>query len=440
LGFSAEWADSCDVEAIKKAYHKAVLMYHPDKAQHKTADGKEDRTVFLKIQEAFNVLSSEPKRRAYDSQLPFDESIPKEDKVDASLAKGPKKFFKLFDPVFKRNARFAVQKPVPELGDLATPIADVYKFYDYWINFESWRDFTGVNCEHNPDDAQSREEKRWMQKENERITKKLKKNEMDRIIQLVMLAQKKDPRIVADKEAKRQAKDADKNAREAIIKRIEEEDAAAKAWDEAAEAAVQEKAATAKADREKQKKLKSNARNVLRKLLRHTATLGQGSGEYGIVSAPDVELICSAAELDDLTDINKAFGGDAATKDTSLFLESGAAVILEKLEGFKEQQARIEEEERLAKQPAAAPAKGASPRKGGGASAAATGPVEREWAREQLSILARAVQRYPAGFANRWGSVTTYLNGLVKPAEPFTESEILRTAYKLANGLFETSA
>lgn len=33
LGFTPEWADSADSEAIKKAYHKAVLAYHPDKAQ-----------------------------------------------------------------------------------------------------------------------------------------------------------------------------------------------------------------------------------------------------------------------------------------------------------------------------------------------------------------------------------------------------------------------
>ena len=68
--------------------------------------------MFLKIQEAYKVLSSESLRRAYDSQLPFDESIPKQEKIDKALAKGPHKFFKLFDPVFKRNARFAVQKPV----------------------------------------------------------------------------------------------------------------------------------------------------------------------------------------------------------------------------------------------------------------------------------------------------------------------------------------
>ena len=45
--------------------------------------------------------------------------------------------------------------------------SQVYRFYDYWINFESWRDFTGVGAEHKIDDAMSRDEKRYYAKENE---------------------------------------------------------------------------------------------------------------------------------------------------------------------------------------------------------------------------------------------------------------------------------
>lgn len=129
LGFGGELGAAADIEAIRRAYHKAVLAYHPDKAQFKTADGKEDRTVFLKIQEAFNVLSSEPKRRAYDSQLPFDESIPSEERIQKAIVKGPTKVLKLFQAVFQRNARFAVKKPVPELGDMDTPIDQVTPLY-----------------------------------------------------------------------------------------------------------------------------------------------------------------------------------------------------------------------------------------------------------------------------------------------------------------------
>lgn len=160
LGFGGELGASADTEVIKKAYHRAVLKYHPDKAQFKAVDGTEDRTVFLKIQEAFAVLSSEPKRRAYDSQLPFDDRIPTEEIVLKALEKGEKRFFKLYSAIFQRNARFAVKKPVPDLGDMETPMPQVYKFYEYWVRFDSWRDFTGKGAEYKPDDAQSREEKR----------------------------------------------------------------------------------------------------------------------------------------------------------------------------------------------------------------------------------------------------------------------------------------
>ena len=107
------WADCADLEVIKRAYHKAVLLYHPDKQCYYDESGEEDRSVFLKIQLAYNTLTSQDKRRAYDSQLPFDENIPSDDFVAKALEKGPEKYLRVYDRVFKRNARFAVKKPVP---------------------------------------------------------------------------------------------------------------------------------------------------------------------------------------------------------------------------------------------------------------------------------------------------------------------------------------
>jgi DnaJ family protein C protein 2 len=231
LGLDGDLGDVAGTEVIKKAYHKAVLVYHPDKAQHKSADGKkEDRSVFLKVQEAFNVLSNQVKRRAYDSQMPFDETTPTEERVAKALVKGPAKFFKLYDTVFKRNARFAVKKPVPEIGNDETPMSDVYRFYEYWINFESWRDFTGVGAEHKIDDAMSRDEKRYYAKENEAKEKKMKKKEMTRLIDMVMLAEKSDPRITADKQRKKAAKEAEKDAKESTSKNRAELDLAVKVY------------------------------------------------------------------------------------------------------------------------------------------------------------------------------------------------------------------
>lgn len=130
-------------DAIKKAYRKQSLQYHPDK----TGRGADDH-VFLAIKEAYQVLSDPEKRQAYDSTtIPFDESIP------SGVLEEGEDFFAIFGPVFERNLRFdAKQRPdlgkkkkkttagkkeegipkPPSLGDDATAMDEVHAFYDYW--------------------------------------------------------------------------------------------------------------------------------------------------------------------------------------------------------------------------------------------------------------------------------------------------------------------
>ena len=135
-----------------------------------------------------------------------------------------------------------------------TDMKKVYAFYDFWNKFESWRDFTGLGAEHNPDDAGSREEKRWMQKENQKTAEKLKRKEMNRIITLVSLGEKFDPRINADKAARKAAKDAAKNAKEAETKRAKADHDGALSWIEKEEAAFRDAKADSKAERESSKR------------------------------------------------------------------------------------------------------------------------------------------------------------------------------------------
>lgn len=435
LGFGGELGASADTEVIKKAYHKAVLMYHPDKAQHKTSDGKEDRTVFLKIQEAFAVLCSEPKRRAYDSQLPFDESIPTEERVQKGLVKGPHKFFKIFGPVFSRNARFAQKKPVPELGDLSTPVQQVYKFYEYWVHFESWRDFTGVGAEYKPDDAGSRQEKRYMQQENEKLAKKLKKKEMERLIELVALAEKYDPRIIADKEKRKNAKDAEKNAKESSTKIRAEEDAASKAWAEAADsAAAGSEGSMSKTEKEKLKKAVSKCRNILRKLLRFSASIGHGSGEYGIVSADEAELLCATLTMSDLNEMNDAMGGEAASKDASLVVVAGFEIVARKLLLAKERGLQEKEDETIAKEALKREREDKlsadrNKKKAVGATAVIE---ERDWTPAEKDAILLSLERYPAGTSNRWVAITNYMNVKLNPKVSFSVEECLRCAWRLS--------
>jgi DnaJ family protein C protein 2 len=51
----------------------------------------------------------EPKRKAYDSSLPFDESFPTKNINEEN-------FYTLFEAVFMRNAIFSKKKPVPHIG------------------------------------------------------------------------------------------------------------------------------------------------------------------------------------------------------------------------------------------------------------------------------------------------------------------------------------
>lgn len=172
---------------IKQAYNKMALMYHPDKIMGEITQS--DKDIWLQVQKAYETLIDVTKRRRYDSSLPFDDDVPS-DSDDIT----EDNFYSTYEPVFKRNAIFAKKKPVPNIGDMTMPMDLVYKFYKYWDNFETWRDFSQYD-EYKVEDAQDRYEKRYMEKENKNVRDKYNKGERKRINKLVDLCYKLDPRI-----------------------------------------------------------------------------------------------------------------------------------------------------------------------------------------------------------------------------------------------------
>jgi DnaJ family protein C protein 2 len=165
---------------IKKAYRKMALIYHPDKNDKSTTEDL--NPIWLKIQKAYETLTDPEKRKKYDSTLPFEEAIP-EDPVDE------KDFYSTFGPVFIRNSLWSVKRPVPDIGNENTNIKQVNKFYEFWEKFDSWRDFS-VFDEYNLDEAESRYERRYMERENKRIKAEHLKKERQRIFNLVENARK----------------------------------------------------------------------------------------------------------------------------------------------------------------------------------------------------------------------------------------------------------
>lgn len=70
---------------------KKALEHHPDKT------GGHDDTMFKAVNKAFEVLSDERKKRAYDSMdAEFEDEVPNVSSMD------PAKFFEVFGPIFQR--------------------------------------------------------------------------------------------------------------------------------------------------------------------------------------------------------------------------------------------------------------------------------------------------------------------------------------------------
>ena len=214
-------------EEIRTAYRRRCLETHPDKQKNK------DDTAFKEVQRAFEILSNADARRAYDSSKPFDDSIPA---APAKPWANDAEFFATFGPVFQRNKKWSSVECAVTIGDESTPIKDVRAFYDFWLGFRSWRDFSHEVEMEEIDEGMDRFEKRFYQRENQRRVDALKRDESKRIRSLVDRAMQSDPRLRRAAEAEAAEREAAKRKREDERLRLEMEEAAAKAAAERAAA------------------------------------------------------------------------------------------------------------------------------------------------------------------------------------------------------------
>ncbi|KAJ4898203.1 DnaJ domain [Raphanus sativus] len=171
-------------DQIKKSYREAALKHHPDKLaalvtaeetqQGKEAKKEEIESRFRAIQEAYEVLTDPTKRRIFDSTDEFDV-------VDVEELT-PREFFKVFGPAFKGVARWSAGQRVPDLGDEKTSLKEVDKFYRFWNGFKSSRAFPDYEeRRHDLEKADSRQERRRMEREKAKKTAKARQED-DRLV------------------------------------------------------------------------------------------------------------------------------------------------------------------------------------------------------------------------------------------------------------------
>lgn len=157
---------------------------------------------------------------------------------------------------------------------------------------------------------------------------------------------------------------------------------------------------------------------MFRKLIRAVSETGAEG-----ISEEDVEILCSKLEAADLSDLNDSIGGAAALKDSSL-LKQDLSSVLGKLEETKKAMAAAAAEEEAARErrrkEEADRASAAELKKKG---------LDREWSRDDLSTLSKAIGKFPGGMRQRWVAVCNYMNDILKPETPFTKDECMKAAH-----------
>lgn len=387
-------------EQIKKSYRDVALKYHPDKqaalllaeATEAAKQVKKDEIEnhFKAIQESYEVLMDPLKRRIYDSTDEFDDEIP----TDCA----PQDFYKVFGPAFMRNSRWSVNQPAPSLGDDNSSFDEVDKFYNFWYAFKSWREFPHAD-EFDIEQAESRDHKRWMERQNAKLTEKARKEEYARVRSLVDNAYKRDPRIVKRKEFEKAEKKRKKEAK-FLAKKLQDEEAARAAEEEkrkkeeedrkAAEAASLQKKA-----KEKEKKLLRKERNRLRSLAAQVAS------DYVFdISGDDVESLCMSLNMERLKELCDRIEGEQKDDQVKSLKESLGGEV------NGEEKPNPNQNPNPKPNPAQT---GAAKSNGIMTSSSSHEKKEKPWAKEEIDLLRKGMQKFPKGTSRRWEVISEYI-------------------------------
>lgn len=378
---------------IKAAHKSIVLKHHPDKRK---ASGEQivegDNDYFTCITKAIETLSDPVKRRAFDSVDPtFDNAVP-------SKNEGKENFWEVFSPVFERNARWSSKKHVPTLGTIDSSFEEVDNFYSFWYNFDSWREFSYLD-EEEKEKAECRDERRWIDKQNRASRTQRKKEEMNRMRTLVDTAYGYDPRIKKFKDDEKSRKESEKKAKVEAKKREQEEKERARQAElevarlakEKEEEEAKQVAQQVKKEKEIQKKAIKKERQKLRTTCKNWNYFADNETE-NVKMMEEVEKLCDRLELTSLQSLNEilALG---SKEDSKVAVEKQMQEVNAQLQREKEAEIQTRQTVRSAEQASAA----------GGAGG-------KGWNEEDLQLLIKAVNLFPAGTNARWEVIANYMN------------------------------
>ena len=379
LGLSKIRIDATD-DQIKKAHRFKVLKHHPDKRRAAGEETKDDDDYFSCITKAFEILGNPVKRKAFDSCDPtFVDDIP-----DAFKKDSKDDFFEIFGPVFVRNTRWSNKTPVPLLGSDESSRQEVDKFYSFWYDFDSWREFSYLD-EEDKEKAGDKWERREIDKINKAQRKEKKADETKRIRKLVDNAYNSDPRIVRFREEEKNEKLAKKKAKadQAKARRDEEErirkeqEEKERKEREAAEEVERIKREKEKKEKEESKKLIKGERKKLRNIAKENKYFSTEETDK-VNNMAEVEKICEVYTYEQIKELVSELEKDPKEAKKTFF------------DAIKKFNDKMEEERLEAAQMTSKGSEGGK------------GKTLSEWTTEELQLLIKSVNLFPAGTVNRY--------------------------------------
>ncbi|SPP77123.1 blast:DnaJ homolog subfamily C member 2 [Drosophila guanche] len=295
--------------------------------------------------------------------------------------------------MFKLNGRWSERPQVPVFGEVDAKREEVERFYNFWYDFKSWREFSYLD-EEDKEKGQDRDERRWIEKENKTARIKRKKEEMSRIRDLVNLAYNNDKRIQRFKQEEKDRKAAAKRAKMDAVQaqKAEQEKAVREAAlaKERADKAEQKRIELIRIEREQQKKVLKKERKTLRDKVKDCKYYAKNDKDQ-LKHMEGTEKICETFNLAELQALNKAMESKGRESFVAA-LQTADQKIAAELEQFNQTQ-----QKKLAT--AAAPK-------------AAVKEVKKGelWSNENVQLLIKAVNLFPAGTAQRWDVIATFIN------------------------------
>ncbi|KAI2805452.1 hypothetical protein RDWZM_008719 [Blomia tropicalis] len=387
LGLSSARFDATESD-IKKSYRKIVLRHHPDKRGQQNVDL--DLDYYSCITKAYELLSDPIKRRSYDSvDETFDDSIPNVTTYNKNH------FFEIFPQVFERNERWSNKKAVPHLGDANSTYEEVNDFYNFWYDFDSWREYSYLD-EEEKEKGENREERRYLEKQNKAARAQRKKEEMLRIRQLVDNAYQCDPRVLRFKEEEKKRRQEMKQAKQASIKAKKEEEERLQREKEERELALKKKQEDEEKQRkEGERKQKEAAKKKIRQEIKQVENIFKEKNYYTddpttrIEYMQELDKLCKIYSIDKLVVFRQtlqSFNSDDKRKN--YFLSQ-----------VEELNKKLESERIETSNPATATA-----------SATNSTSSKKVWSYDDIQLLIKAVKLFPAGTTNRWNVIANFIN------------------------------